>query len=88
MNEKVRNHWRGVDELYGLYLLCHANGLMHMYLIASSVKIITECNFCPCAESSQPEWFHIETYIRVLQLWFANTAAAAAAANTAAAVWW
>ena len=41
---KVRNHWRGVDKLYGLYLLRHANGQMHVYLIASSIKIITQCN--------------------------------------------
>ena len=40
--QNVRNRWRGVDELYGLYLLCHANGQMHMYLIASSVKVITK----------------------------------------------
>ena len=33
-----------VDELYGLYLLHHANGQMHVYLIASSVKIINKRN--------------------------------------------
>ena len=37
----MRNH-RGVDELLGLYLLCSTNGQMHVYLIASSVKIITK----------------------------------------------
>ena len=31
------------DELYDLYLLCHANGQTHVCLIASSVKIITKC---------------------------------------------
>ena len=47
VNEKVRNHWRGVDELNSLYLLRHANGLMHMYLIAPSIKIITKHNIFP-----------------------------------------
>ena len=41
---KVRNHWRGVDELYGLYLLHRTNGQMQMYLIASSIKIINKRN--------------------------------------------
>ena len=40
VNEKVRNHWRGVDELYSFNLLCHANGQTHMCLITLSVKII------------------------------------------------
>ena len=43
MNEKVRNHRRGVDELYDFYLLRHTNGLTHVCLIASSVNIITKC---------------------------------------------
>ena len=51
------------------YLLCHANGQMHVYLIASSVKIIIKCNFLPLTDSSQPGGcFHIETYIHVLGL--------------------
>ena len=29
-----------------------------------------------CTDSSQPEWFHIETYMRILGLWYANTAGA------------
>ena len=33
---------RSVNELYGFYLLHHANGQTHVYLIASSVKIITK----------------------------------------------
>ena len=37
VNEKVRNHWRGVDKLYGLYILHHANGQMYVYLIISSL---------------------------------------------------
>ena len=39
--EKVRNRWRSVNELYSLYLLHHASS--QMYLIASSIKIITKC---------------------------------------------
>ena len=46
VNEKMRNHWRGVNELYGLYLLHHANGQIHICLIASFVKIITKCMHC------------------------------------------
>ena len=42
VNVKVRNCCRGVDELHGFYLLCHANGHTHMYLITSSIKIITK----------------------------------------------
>ena len=30
VNEKVRNHWRGVNEMYGIYLLCQASGQMHI----------------------------------------------------------
>ena len=44
MNEKVRNHGRGVDELFSLYLLHHANGQMHMCLTAPSVNIINKHN--------------------------------------------
>ena len=36
--------WRGVDESFGLYLLCHTNGQMQVCLIASSIKIINKCN--------------------------------------------
>ena len=43
VNKKVRNRWRGVDKLYGFYLLCHASGQTHVCLIASSVKIFTKC---------------------------------------------
>ena len=32
--------------------------------------------FLLCIDSSQPGWFHIETYLHVLGLWFANTAVA------------
>ena len=38
VNKKVRNRWRGVDELYSFYLLHHANRQTH--LIVSSIKII------------------------------------------------
>ena len=33
VNKKVRNHWKGVNELYGSYLLHHANGQIHVYLL-------------------------------------------------------
>ena len=43
------------------------NGQMHVYLIASSIKIITKYNvFIICTDSSQPEWFHVDTYMCVL----------------------
>ena len=38
-----------------------------------------------CTNSSQPGWFHVETYMRVLGLWFANTAAAEIFIKR---VWW
>ena len=41
MNEKVRNRFRGIDELYGFYLLCHANGQAHMCLIAGRCCRVT-----------------------------------------------
>ena len=64
------------DELYGLYLLHHANGQMYVCLITLSIKIINKCNVFPCTDSSQLEWFHAETFMHVLGLWFSNTAAA------------
>ena len=75
MNEKVRNCSRVVDKLYSFYLLCHANAQTHMCLIASSVKIITK-SVLPYANSSQPGWFNVEIYMRVLGLSFVNTAVA------------
>ena len=42
VNEKVRNCWGIIDELYSFYLLHHTNGQMHMCLIVSSVKLITK----------------------------------------------
>ena len=42
VNEKVRNRWRGVNELYGLYLLHYANGQIHVCLIELSVKTVTK----------------------------------------------
>ena len=61
LNEKARNCWRGVNEFYGLYLLCYANGQMYVYLIASLI-LLSSTSFLPCTNSSQPGWFHIETY--------------------------
>ena len=42
---KGENHWRGVNELYGLYSLHYTKGQMHIYLIVSSIKIITKRKF-------------------------------------------
>ena len=68
VNEKVRNYWRDVNELYGLNLLSHASGQMHMYLIASSVKIITKCYVFTMYRFKSAS--HIETYMHVLGLWY------------------
>ena len=38
---KVRKHWRDVNGLYSLWLLCHTNHQMHVCLIAPSVKLLT-----------------------------------------------
>ena len=70
---KGKKTLRGVNELYGLYLLCHTNGQFQVYLIASSIKILAM--FLLCTNSSQPEWFHVKTYMDILGLWFANTGA-------------
>ena len=43
------------------YYVHHANGHIHVCLIASSVKIIDKCNVLLCTDSSQPGWFHVET---------------------------
>ena len=54
----------------------HINGQMHMYMIASSVKIISKRNVFAMYQLKSPGWFHVETYMHVLSLWFADTAAA------------
>ena len=46
---------RGVDELYSIYLLCHANGQMYVCLIASSIKSIIK-RLVAMYHSSQPAW--------------------------------
>ena len=46
-----------------------------LMVIASSIKIILPSELLPCTGSSQPGWFHVETYMHVLGLYFANTAA-------------
>ena len=48
-----------------VYLLYHVNGQMHVYLIASSIKIIKKRNVFLCINSSQPGWFHVKTYMHV-----------------------
>ena len=47
---------------------------VHVCLIASSIKIITKYDVAEYTDSSQQEWFHVETYMHVLGLWFSNTA--------------
>ena len=54
--------------MYSLYLLRHANGDMQVCLIALSVKIINKCKILLCTDSSQPGWFHVETYMCVIGL--------------------
>ena len=54
------------DELYGFYLLRHDRRKC-VQVIASSVKIITKrlaSALLLCTDSSQPGWFHVETYMR------------------------
>ena len=70
--QKVRNCWRGVDELYALYLLHHANGQIHVCLL---LKLLPS-TFLSCTDSSQPGSFDVETYMHILGLWFNNTAGA------------
>ena len=48
--------------MYTLCLLCLANGQMQVCLIAYSVKIITK-SIAVITDTSQPGWFHVETYI-------------------------
>ena len=55
---------------------------MHVSLIASSVKIINKHDVLLCTDSSQPEWFCVATYVYVLGLSFANTAAAKSLSST------
>ena len=43
-------------------------------LIASSVKLLPG-TLLLCTDSSKPGWFHVETYMHVLGLWFANETA-------------
>ena len=81
--QKGENHWRGVDELYVLYLLRHAAGQMHVCLIASAIKIITKhIAVMYRFKSTRMGWFNVETsYMRVLGLWSANTAGSEIVSN-------
>ena len=40
------------------YYICHANGRVHVNVIASSIKFINKHNVLQCIDSSQPWWFH------------------------------
>ena len=53
--------------MYSFYLLRHANGQMHVCLIASSIKIITK-RIAVVYRFKSARWFHVETYMRVLGL--------------------
>ena len=44
------------------------NGQMHVYLIASSVKIITIKRIAVVYRFKSPGWFDVETYMHVLGL--------------------
>ena len=64
---------RGVDKLYSFYLLRHANGQMHVCLIASSVKIIAIKiiaikRIAAVYGFKSPGWFDVETCMHVLGL--------------------
>ena len=63
VNEKVRNCWRGVNELYSLCLLHYTNGQMHVCLIASSIKIINKCNICRCTIRAYVDVPYVHTCI-------------------------
>ena len=47
----------------------HIFGQVHVYLIASSVKILPSM-LLPCTKSDQPGWcvFYVESYMHVLGL--------------------
>ena len=47
------------------YYVYNDNVTMHMWLIASYIKILTGL-LLSCTTSSQPGWFYVETYTRVL----------------------
>ena len=52
----LTGEWKGeksLNELYSLYLLHHASGQIHVWVIASFVKIINKCNVFLCTDSSQ-----------------------------------
>ena len=50
------------------YYVMLANGQTHVYLIASSVKIITIKCIAVVYGFKSPGWFHVETYVHVLGL--------------------
>ena len=68
-NEKVRNHRRGINELYDLSLLRLTNCQMYVYLIASSVKVIK------CSVFAMYQFKSARMAYHVLGPWFAYTVA-------------
>ena len=49
------------------------------------LKLLPSAMFLPCIYSNEPGWFHIETYMRALRLWSANTSAATVVIKC---IWW
>ena len=73
--KKVGNRWRYVDDLYDLYLLCYANSQMHMYLIASFIKIITK-RVAVVYGFKLARMVSCWDLYAILGLWFTNTVGA------------
>ena len=49
-----------------LCLLCHINGQMCMCTcLHHPLKLLTSAVFLLCTDSSQPGWFHVETYMLI-----------------------
>ena len=66
--QNVRNHWRGVDELYSYtYYVTLMAKCMSIWL-HHPLKILPSTKFLQCTDSSQPGWLHVETCMRILGL--------------------
>ena len=57
----VNEKWDIIEEVLmncnGLYLLCHTNYQIHVYMIALSIKIYSKRNVLLCTNLCQPGWF-------------------------------
>ena len=78
VNEKVRNRWRGIGELYALYLLGTSGqwpiARVLDYIICKNCYQARWC--CVLIQVSQDGQFHADTYMHVLGLLFVNTGGA------------